>query len=83
MTKGVFATSAEAQAAGLYVRDANGVDRTAFEAGDVHFVDLDGDHFVTEADRMVKATLIRTFTVTSSLPCNTGVFVWTCVSTIL
>ena len=49
----MLATRAEAQAAGLYVRDANGVDRTAFEAGDVHFVDLDGDHFVTEADRTV------------------------------
>ena len=51
--QGVFSTSAEAQAAGLYIHDDNGVDRTAFEAGDMHFADLDGDHFITEADRMV------------------------------
>lgn len=50
--QGVFSTSEEAQAAGLYVLDANGVDRHYFGAGDVHFVDLDGDHCITEADRV-------------------------------
>ena len=80
--QGVFSTSAEAQAAGLYIHDDNGVDRTAFEAGDMHFADLDGDHFITEADSMV-ATPIRIFMVISSPLYNTGVCGWTCVSTIL
>jgi len=50
---GVFSTSEEAAEAGLYVLADNGVDRNYFGAGDVHFSDLDGDHQITEADRMV------------------------------
>ena len=52
-TLGVFSTSEEAAAAGLYVLADNGVDRQYFEAGDMHFADLDGDHRITEADRTV------------------------------
>lgn len=52
-TQGVFSTSEEAKAAGLYVRESNGIDQTPFGAGDVHFADLDGDHFIMEADRTV------------------------------
>ena len=29
------------------------MDRNYFGAGDMHFVDRDGDHQITEADRMV------------------------------
>ncbi|MBM6991823.1 MAG: SusC/RagA family TonB-linked outer membrane protein [Prevotella sp.] len=50
---GVFSTSEEASAAGLYVLADNGVDRKYFGAGDVHFQDLNGDHQITDADRMV------------------------------
>ena len=52
-TLGVFSTTAEAEAAGLYLLGDNGVDRSYFGAGDIHFADLDGDHQITEADRMV------------------------------
>lgn len=48
---GVFATSEEAAASGLYILDDNGVDRHYFGAGDVRFADLDGDNCITEADR--------------------------------
>jgi TonB-linked SusC/RagA family outer membrane protein len=48
---GVFSTSEEAQAAGLYVLADNGMDRHYFAAGDVHFADLNNDHQITEADR--------------------------------
>ena len=48
---GVFSTSEEAQAAGLYILADNGVDRNYFKAGDIHFADLNGDHQITEADR--------------------------------
>ena len=50
---GVFSTTAEAEAASLYVLGSNGVDRNYFGAGDVRFADLDGDHQITEADRVV------------------------------
>lgn len=52
-TAGVFTTSEEAAEAGLYILGENGVDRNYFGAGDMHFVDRDGDHQITEADRMV------------------------------
>lgn len=52
-TEGVFATSEEAAAAGLYILGDNGVDRNYFGAGDVHFVDRNGDHQITEADRTI------------------------------
>ena len=48
---GVFSTSEEAQAAGLFVLADNGMDRHYFAAGDVHFADLNNDHQITEADR--------------------------------
>ena len=48
---GVFSTTEDAEAAGLYILGENGIDRTYFKAGDIHFADLDGDHQITEADR--------------------------------
>ena len=50
---GVFSTTEEAQAAGLYILGDNGVDKNYFGAGDIHFADLNGDHQITEADRTV------------------------------
>ena len=56
---GVFSTTAEAQAAGttdskgLYFMDDNGVDRIYFEAGDVHFADLNGDGMITSDDQTI------------------------------
>ncbi len=52
-SQGVFTTSEAATEAALYVLDANGVDRHYFKAGDMHFADLNGDHCISEADRMV------------------------------
>ena len=55
-TAGVFSTDAEAKAAGnngyLYMEDNAGI-RHDFVAGDVHFVDLNGDGKVSEADKTV------------------------------
>ena len=48
---GVFSTTEEAERAGLYILGENGIDRTYFKAGDIHFADLNGDHQITEADR--------------------------------
>ncbi len=54
---GVFSTTEEARAAGtsdplgLYFMADNGIDRNYFEAGDIHFADLNGDGQITEADR--------------------------------
>ena len=48
---GVFSSTEEAEAAGLYMMADNGVDRNYFKAGDIHFADLNGDHQITEADR--------------------------------
>ena len=50
---GVFSTTEEAEAAALYVVGENGIDRNYFAAGDVHFADINGDHQITEADRVV------------------------------
>ena len=50
---GVFATTEEAEKAGLYIMGENGVDKNYFKAGDIHFADLNGDHQITEADRTV------------------------------
>jgi len=52
-TLGVFSTSEEAAASGLYILADNGVDRHYFKAGDIHFADLNGDHQITEADRQI------------------------------
>ncbi|MBO4723880.1 MAG: SusC/RagA family TonB-linked outer membrane protein [Bacteroidaceae bacterium] len=48
----VFTTSQAAADAGLYMLSDKGV-RTYFEAGDVHFVDQNGDHIIN-ADDMVQ-----------------------------
>lgn len=51
-TDGVFATSTEADNAGLYITDKAGA-KTYFKAGDMKFVDLDGNHEINEADRTI------------------------------
>ena len=51
-TDGVFTTTQEALDANLAVRQTNG-DHKPFEAGDMRFVDLDGNHLIDEADRVV------------------------------
>ena len=51
-TDGVFATTEEAQASGLYQLDeAN--NKVFFQAGDMKFVDLDGNKVIDEKDRTV------------------------------
>ena len=58
-TEGVFATTAEAQAAGtsdpngLYVLGDNGKDHNYFKAGDVHFTDVTPDGVIDEKDMVV------------------------------
>ena len=52
-TKGVFSTTKEAQDAGLYILDANGVKKNYFEAGDMIFDDINGDYRIDENDRVV------------------------------
>lgn len=52
-TLGVFSTTEEAEASGLYVLDDNGVDKNYFEAGDVIFADIDGNGEINEDDRVV------------------------------
>jgi len=52
-TEGVFSTSEEASAAALYVLGDNGITRNYYKAGDMHFTDVNGDHQITEADRVV------------------------------
>ena len=52
-TEGVFATSESADAAGLYQLAADGITKNLFEAGDIHFNDLDSDHQITTDDRVV------------------------------
>ena len=55
-TAGIFSTDAEAKAAGkggyLYMQDNAGIHHD-FKAGDVHFVDLNGDGVINEADKTV------------------------------
>jgi len=55
-TSGIFSTDAEAKAAGngtyLYMED-NAGNVHNFVAGDVHFVDLNGDGKITEADKTI------------------------------
>ena len=52
-TEGVFATTKEAQEAGLYMLGENGVTRNYFQAGDMHFMDADGNKEINENDRVV------------------------------
>ena len=51
-TKGVFSTTANAQAAGLYLVDETGA-KQYFQAGDVEFVDMTGDNEISEADKVI------------------------------
>ncbi|MBM6992029.1 MAG: SusC/RagA family TonB-linked outer membrane protein [Prevotella sp.] len=55
-TAGVFSTDAEAKAAGkdgyLYMLDDAGI-ANYFKAGDMHFVDQNGDGMISEADKVV------------------------------
>lgn len=51
-TQGVFATQQEADAANLGVVSETGA-RTQFGAGDVHFVDVNGDHQIDKEDRQI------------------------------
>ncbi len=52
-TNGVFSTTEQANEAGLYVMDENGVDKNYFGAGDIIFFDKDGNHEINEDDRVV------------------------------
>ena len=52
-TNGVFATTAEAKAEGLYILSENGVDKHEFSAGDVRFEDVNGDKRIDEKDMQV------------------------------
>lgn len=49
----VYATTAEAEADGLYVLASDGVTKNYFGAGDVKFVDVDGNGEINEADMVV------------------------------
>lgn len=55
-TAGVFSTDAEAKAAGkdgyLYQVDETGA-KSYFKAGDMHFVDLNGDGIINESDKTI------------------------------
>jgi hypothetical protein len=51
-TDGVYTTTADAQADGHYILKQNG-DRQYFEAGDMRFVDLDGNKLIDESDRTI------------------------------
>ena len=51
-TKGIFSTTEEANAASLYIVDETGAQQK-FQAGDVHFEDMNGDHLINESDKVV------------------------------
>lgn len=51
-TDGVYATSAEAEADGLSIKDASG-SKTYFGAGDMKFVDKNGDKVIDTNDRYI------------------------------
>ncbi len=51
-TNGVFATTADAQAAALYIVDETGA-KQYFQAGDMRFVDLNGDNQIDERDKTI------------------------------
>ena len=51
-TDGIFATTAEANAANLYMED-NAGKKNYFQAGDVHFVDQNNDGIINDADKVV------------------------------
>ena len=49
-TAGVFKSTEDAQAAGLYIIGDNGMDKNYFGAGDMQFVDKDGNHIINAKD---------------------------------
>lgn len=51
-TNGVFATTADAEEAGLYLVDETGA-KQYFVAGDVHFVDMNGDGEINAEDKTI------------------------------
>jgi TonB-linked SusC/RagA family outer membrane protein len=51
-TDGVYSTTAEAQAANLYIVDETGAEQY-FQAGDVRFADLNNDHRIDEHDKTI------------------------------
>ena len=51
-TNGVFATTADAEAANLYIVDETGA-KQYFQAGDVYFVDMNNDNKIDEADKTI------------------------------
>ena len=51
-TRGVFATTADAKAANLYIIDETGA-KQYFQAGDVYFVDMNNDNKIDEADKTI------------------------------
>ena len=51
-TNGVYATSEEARDANIYIEDETGT-KTYFGAGDMKFVDINGDGKISEADRTI------------------------------
>ena len=51
-TNGVYATTADAQAAALYIVDETGA-KQYFQAGDMRFVDLNGDNQIDERDKTI------------------------------
>lgn len=53
LTDGVYATTEQAKADGLYILADNGVTRNYFGAGDVRFIDINGDKRIDENDRTV------------------------------
>ncbi len=52
-TEGVFSTTGEAEASGLYIIGRNQDDKKYFGAGDVKFYDKDGNKVIDEDDRVV------------------------------
>jgi TonB-linked SusC/RagA family outer membrane protein len=52
VSNGVFATSAQAAAAGLSKRNADGT-LSQFGAGDIRFADINGDKIIDDADRQI------------------------------
>jgi TonB-linked SusC/RagA family outer membrane protein len=51
-SEGVFSNSDEAKASGLHIVKDNG-ESAYFQAGDIHFADLDGNGIINDADRTI------------------------------
>lgn len=52
-TDGIFSTTETAGEAGLYTLADNGITRNYFKAGDVKFVDTDGNHEINDKDKQI------------------------------